>query len=161
MTDVKSFEVVLALAAVLGALRLMYFFRARAMRRLAERWGFQYLGPTAPPQWWFVSSRPLIPAPLPGRFSRLGISQAWNIIEGKSNNTSIFVFDSISAEFRSKPCTYIACQTEESPFPMTTSIERVKKIHGWTVLSGVWFLWFSWLMSVRRLNRNLSYILSD
>lgn len=152
--------VVLGLAAALGAVRIMYFFRARAMRRLASKWNFRYIGPTAPPQWWFISSRPLIPPPLPGWISRLGISQAWNIVEGKNNGTAVFVFDGISAGFHGQPCTYIACQTEESPFPMTTSVEPVIHIRGWTVLHGVWFLWFSWLMTIRRLDRHLDYIQS-
>jgi hypothetical protein len=158
MADVKLPEVVLALAALLAALRIMYFFRARAMRRLASRWGFRYTGPTAPPQWWFITSRHLIPAPLPGWFSQLGISQAWNIIEGKNNKTSVLIFDGLSVGFHSRPCTYIACQTDQSPFPMTTSVERVKHIRGWMVLNGVWFLWFSWLMSIRRLDRHLDYL---
>ena len=151
----------LGLAAVLGGVRIMYFFRARAMRRFASRWGLRYVGPTAPPQWWFNVSSPKIPPPLPGWISRLGVSQAWNIIEGKNDGTSVFVFDGISAGFRTQPRTYIACQTEESPFPTTTSVEHVLQIRGWTVLHGVWFLWFSWLMGIGRLDRHLSYLRSD
>jgi hypothetical protein len=158
MTDMALLKLVLVVAAILGALRVMYFFRARAMRRLASKWGFRYIGPTAPPQWWFVTSRPIIPAPLPRRFSRLGITPAWNIIEGKSNGIPVFVFDGILGTVRSHPCTYIACQTEQSPFPITTSVEPVIQIHGWTVLHGVWFLWFSWLMGIGRLDGHLSYL---
>jgi hypothetical protein len=158
MEDVKFFDLVLVLAAVLGALRIMYFFRAQAMRRLASKWGFRYAGPTAPPQWWFIPSRHIIPAPLPGAFYRLGISQAWNIIEGKSNGTSVFVFDALSDEFRGQFRTCIACQTEQDPFPMTTSVERVKHIRGWIVLNGVWFLRFSWFTSKRRLDELLRYL---
>jgi hypothetical protein len=161
MADVTILVVPFGLAATLGALRVMYFFRARAMRQLASRCGFHYIGPTAPPQWWWNTSLPRIPAPLPSRFSHLGISQAWNIIEGKNNGTSVFVFDAICGSFKSQPRTYIACQSEESPFPMTTSIEHVLRIHGWTVLHGVWFLWFSWLMGIGRLDGHLSYLKSD
>ena len=152
--------VVLGLAALLGALRIMYFFRARAMRRLASKWGFQYRGPTAPPQWWFVTSRPIIPSPLPGWISRLGVSQAWNIVEGRNNGASLFIFDGIVEVFRTHPCTYIACQTEQSPFPITTSVEPVIQTRGWTVLHGVWFLGFSWLMTIRRLDRHIDYLQS-
>jgi hypothetical protein len=157
---VTLLELALLLAAILGAVRIMYFFRARAMRRLASRWSYRYIGPTAPLQWWWNTSSPKIPAPLPGRFSHLGISQAWNIIEGNNNGTSVFIFDGISEGLKTHPRTYIACQTEQSPFPMTTSVEPVIQIHGWTVLHGVWFLWFSWLMGIGRLDRHLSYLLS-
>jgi hypothetical protein len=161
MTDVTLLKALLLIAAILGAVRIMHWFRSRTMRRLASRWGFRYLGPTAPPQWWWNTSSPKIPAPLPGGFSRLGISQAWNIIEAKINGTSVFIFDSISGGFRTQPHTYIACQTEQSPFPMTTSAESVVQVHGWTVLHGVWFLWFSWLMGTGRLHRHLRYLVSD
>lgn len=160
MANVTLLRIALVVAAILGAVRIMHFFRARAMRRLASRWGFRYIGPTAPPQWWWNTSRPKIPAPLPGRFSRLGISQAWNIIEGKINGTSVFIFDGILGEVRSQPCTYIACQTEQSPFPITTSVEPVIQIRGWTVLHGVWFLWFSWFMGIGRLDGHISYLRS-
>lgn len=161
MTDVTLLYLVLLVVAILGAVRIMHFIRARAMRQLASKWGFRYIGPTAPPQWWWNTSRPKIPAPLPGRFSHLGVSQAWNIIEGENNGTPVFVFDGISVGFRSQPRTYIACQTDQSPFPLTTSAERLIQIHGWSVLHGVWFLWFSWFMGIGRLNRHLSYLRSE
>jgi hypothetical protein len=161
MADVMLLKVVFFVVAILGAVRIMHFFRARAMRRFASKWGLRYVGPTAPPQWWFNTSRPIIPSPLPGWISRLGVSQAWNIIEGKNNGTSIFVFDGLSVGFRSQPRTYIACQTEVSPIPMTTSVEPVIQVRGWTVLHGVWFLWFSWLMSIGRLDGHISYLRSE
>ena len=154
-------KLVLIVVAILGAVRLMHFFRARAMRRLALKWGLRYFGPTAPPKWWFNTSRAIIPHPLPGWVSRLGVSQAWNIIEGKNHGVSLFVFDGISEGARTHPCTYIACQTEESPFPMTTSVESVKQIHGWSVLHGLCFLGFYWFMGVGRLSRHLDYLLSE
>jgi len=144
------------IALILGAVRIMHFCRARAMRRFASRWGLRYVGPTAPPQWWWNTSRPKIPSALPGWMSRLGISQAWNIIEGKNDGTSLFVFDGVLGTVRSQPCTYIACHTEQSPFGMSTSAEPVIQMHGWTVLHGVWFLWFSWFMRIGRLDRHFS-----
>jgi hypothetical protein len=161
MTGVTLLKIALVVVVILGALRIMYFLRARAMRRLASRWGFRYIGPTAPPQWWWNTSSPKIPAPLPGRLHHLGISQAWNVIEGENNGAPVFIFDGLSQGFRSQPCTYIACQTEQSPFPMTTSVEPVIQIRGWTVLHGVWFLWFSWLMGIGRLDRHLGYLMSE
>jgi hypothetical protein len=149
-----SFLAIIAL--IISAVRIMHFYRARAMRRFASRWGLRYVGPTAPPQWWWNTSRPEIPSPLPGWMSRLGISQAWNIIEGKSDSTSLFVFDGVLGTVRSQPCTYIACHTEQSPFEMSTSAEPVIQMHGWTVLHGVWFLWFCWLMGIGRLDKHFS-----
>jgi len=148
-------------ALILAAVRIMHFFRARAMRRFASRWGLQYVGTSAPPQWWWNLSRPKIPSPLPGWISGLGVSQAWNIIEGKTDSTSLFVFDGALGTVRSQPCTYIACNTEQSPFVMSTSGEPVIQIHGWTVLHGVWFLWFSWFMGIGRLDRHLSNLRSQ
>jgi len=153
-------KLVLEVAAILGAARIMYFFRARAMLRLASKWGFRYVGPTTPPQWWWNTSRPIIPAPLPGRFPHLGVSQVWNIIEGKNNGSAVFIFDGISEGARTQPCTFIACQTEQSPFPITMSVEPVLQIHGWTVLRGVRFGWFSWFMGIRRLDRHIDYLLN-
>ncbi len=161
MAVVTFLDVALVVAAILGALRIWYFFRARAMRRLAARWGFRYLGPTAPPQWWFSTSSHKIPAPLPGWFYQLGISQAWNIIEGKNNGTSVFIFDGLSDGFRSRPYTFIACRTEQDPFPITTSIEPVIPIRGWTVLRGLRFFAFSWVMGIRRIDRHLRYMQSE
>jgi hypothetical protein len=159
MSDVTLLKLILELAAILGAVRIMHFFRARAMRRLASKWGFRYIGPAAPPQWWWNTSQPLIPAPLPGWASQLGVSQAWNIIEGTSNGTSVFVFDAVLGGMRSRPYTYIACHGEQSPFPMTTSAEPVVQMRGWWVLGGVKFLgFFCWFMGTRRLDRHLDYL---
>ena len=160
MAGVTLLKLALELVAILVAVRMMHFFRARAMRRLAAKWGFEYLGPTAPPQWWLNTSRPIIPAPLPGWISQLGVSQAWNIVEGTSNGSSIFVFDAVLGGMRSRPYTYIACHTESSPFPLTTSAEPVVQMRGWTILAGVKFFgFFSWLMGKRRLDRHLAYLL--
>jgi hypothetical protein len=161
MANVTILKVVFVVVAILGLVRIMHFFRARAMRRFASRWSLRYIGPTAPPQWWFNTSRPRIPSPLPGWVCHLGISQAWNIIEGKSNGAPLFVFDGLSGGMRSHPCTYIACQTEQSPFGLSTSVEPVIQMHGWTVLRGVRFLWFSWLMSAGRLDRHLSNLRAE
>jgi hypothetical protein len=157
---VNILRVALALAAILAAIRIYYFFRARAMRRLAEKWGFQYVGPTAPLQWWFIPSRPLIPASLPGQLHRIGVSQVWNILEGKNKGVSVFIFDGILGAYKGRPYTYVACKTEGSPFPIPTSSEPVEQMHGWTVLHGVRFGLFSWPMTIRRLDRHIDYLLN-
>ena len=161
-TFLNTVSALVFVALILCTLRVFYVLRARSMCRIAARWGFRYIGPTAPPQWWLNPSRPKIPSPLPGWISRLGVSQAWNIIEGKNNGTSVFVFDAVwGGPVRTQPCTYIACQTEQSPFGMSTSVEPVIQIHGWTVLHGVWFFWFSWFMGIGRLDRHLSNLQAE
>jgi len=158
VTQLQPYLTILIVVAVVGGLRLMYYLRALAMRRFASRWGFRYIGPTAPPRWWDIS-RPKVRAPLPSRIcSKLGIAQAWNIIEGKYNGTTLLIFDGLSGAYNSQARTQIACQTEQNPFPLTTSIETVSQIHGWTILDGVWFFWFSWPMSIRRIERHLRYL---
>ena len=161
MTDVTLLNLVLIVVVILGAVRIMHFFRACTMRRLASRWSFQYIGPGAPPQWWWNTSHLKVPASLPGWISHLGVSQVWNIIEGKNNGMSMFIFDGAIGTGRSRPCTYIACQTEQSPFRVSSSVDRVIQIHGWTVLHGVWFLWFSWFMGIGRIDRHLRNLRSE
>lgn len=149
-------SVLAAVSLILGVVRIIHMFRARAMRVLAARWGFQYIGPSAP-KWW-ESSHPKISPSLPFRFSQIWqpsgrqITQIWNLIEGQQNGVSVLVFDSVLGAGRgSAPCTLIAFQSEENPFGIVSSPDRVIQSHGWTVVHGVWFLWFSWTMGIKRL----------
>jgi hypothetical protein len=103
--------------------------------------------------------RPIITTSLPGWVSQLGVSQVWNIIEGKNQGVSVLIFDGISEGVRSHPCTFIGCQTEQSPFPMTTSAEPVVQMRGWWVFGGVKFFgFFHWFMGTRRLDRHLDHL---
>jgi hypothetical protein len=151
----------LALAAVLSVVRIVHFFRARSMRAFAARRGFQYLGPTAPPKWWWNPSHLEIHTPLPGWISRFSpngqrIRQVWNVIEGKENGISILIFDCIIGGYKGgNPCTLIACHTEQNPFGNVAAVDRVEQAHGWTILHGVWFLWFSWTMGTKWLDGHL------
>ena len=142
--------VLVVLATILGVIRPFHMFRARAMRTLATTWGFRYVGPPAP-KWW-NPSRSRISPPLPAGFSRVGFSirQVWNVIEGQQNGAAVFIFDGIIGAKGGAPCTFIACQTEQNTFGMVTSPDRLIQSHGWTVLYGVWFLWFSWAMRMQR-----------
>jgi len=149
---VAPFIVIVALAIM----RIFYMFRARAMRGFASRLGFQYIGPTAPPQWWWNTSHLQAPPPLPAWVSRLGVTQVWNIIEGKNDGMSVLVFDGIVGSFKSQPRTYIACETAQNPFGTGSSAYCVLEYDGWTVLHGVWFLWFSWIMGTKRLADHLA-----
>lgn len=153
-------SVLAGVSLILGVVQIIHLFRARAMRALAARWGFQYIGPPAPKLW---NPSHLRSVPL----SRLGfplvhpsgrrIRQAWNVIEGQQNGVSVLIFDSVLGEIKGgAPCTLIACQTEQNPFGIVISPDRVIQSNGWTVLHGVWFLQFSWTMGIRHIEDYVS-----
>lgn len=155
MTLLKFLLPLVVVTLIIGVFRIIYVLRARAMRSLAARWGFQYVGPPAPG--W---RKPKIGDPLPARFSLIfrpsgrQITQVWNLIEGQQNGISVVVFDSVLGEGRnSASCTVIACHAEQNPFGIVSSPDRVIQSHGWTVVHGVWFLWFSWTMGIKRLDK--------
>ena len=153
-------KVFLAVAAVYGAVQVFYVVRTRAMRSLAARWNFRYIGPP-PPKWWWPVSRPIVRPPVPSWVSHFTLSgqritRIWNVIEGTWDGVAVLIFDVVLGENRnSQPCTIIACQTEQNPFQQVASVDRVLQTHGWTVLHGVWFLWFSWTMRVSRLDKHI------
>lgn len=160
---VKSLTVLLVLSLVLGALRIFYMFRARAMRDLAARWGLRYVGPPTPPQWWLNPSHPKIGPPLPGWLSEFypsgrRLTQAWNVIEGRQDGPSFFIFDGLVGDSRrTGPCTLIACQTEQNPFATLRGRDHVVQSHGWTVLHGAHF--FCWTMGTKRLDNYVEELL--
>jgi hypothetical protein len=161
MTNVTLIKLGVVLAAVLLVVRIMHLFRARAMRGFALSSNFRYIGPPAPPRWWLNPSRFEGPPRLPGwiehfRPSGWRIRQVWNVIEGQRNGLAVLIFDCVIGEFKGgQPCTVIACQTEQNPFGTVISSDRLIQSHGWTVVHGSWFLWFSWMMSVRRIDEHM------
>jgi len=153
-------KVLVILTLILGAVRTMHMFRARATRRLATLGGFRYIGPPAP-KWWNPRHPKLSPPLRAGlslafRPSGIRLRQVWNVIDGEQNGVSVLIFDGAIGEIKGgAPCTFVACQTEQNLFGKVTSPDRLIQSHGWTVLHGVWFLWFSWTISVRRLEHNV------
>jgi hypothetical protein len=147
----------LMLALILGAVRVIHVFRARAMRSLATRLGSRYIGPPAPG--WWNPRHPKLSPPLPVWFSLAclpsGTRQIWNVIEGQENGIAVLIFDGLIGAKGGAPLTFIACQTEQNPFGIATSPDRLIQSHGWTVLYGVWLLWFSWTMGIQRLENNV------
>ena len=150
--------IVLILATVFLVIclsRTFYLLRERAMRAFAANWGFQYIGPRAPK--WRHPWQLRVDPPLPAWISSLHVSgrrirQIYNVIEGRQNGKLILIFDSIIGENRgSAPCTFIVYQSESNPFGTVTSRERVIQSHGCTVLHGVWFLWVSWPMRIKKI----------
>jgi hypothetical protein len=142
------------LLLTLGAVRTLHAFRGRAMRGLAAKLGFQYIGPPAPPTWWWNPPFKMGSPPVgtshfhPPEFA---IRQVWNVIEGERNGAAVIIFDGIMGAKGGEPCTFIACKSEQDPFAADTLRETVVQSRGWAVLCGVWFLWFSWTMSTRRI----------
>ena len=99
MTLIKCLQLLALLTLIFGLVRIIHMFRARAMRALAARWGFQYIGPPAPK--WLNPSHPRITPPLPVGLSRacqlsgMRIRQLWNVIEGQESGISVFIFDGV------------------------------------------------------------------
>lgn len=160
--------VVGVVALALVAVRTFHMFRGRSMRAFAARRGFRYIGPPVPPRWWLNPPHLEIGPPLPAWISHFRPSgyrmrQVWNVIEGLQDGVSILIFDAVIGEYKGgQPCTLIACRTErENPFEMVTSADRVVQSHGWTILHGVWFLWFSWTMSARRIDDRLNGLVAE
>ncbi len=155
MTLLKFLPVLALLALIFGVIKILYTSRARAMRALAAKLGFQYIGPPAS-RWRSPSSAKISPS-LPVSFSLAGypaneIRQVWNVIEGQESGKSVLIFDSIVGEGKGMYCTFIACQTEQNPFGIDTSPDRVIQSGGWTALYRVRFLQIPWTMGIQRLD---------
>lgn len=154
----------LAVVAVLsGGLKILMYVRAKHMRALAFRWGFQYIGPPALKfsRVWFSSSHEVSP-PLPSSFPRhcypineIRVTQVWNVIEGRKNGVSVLIFDSYIGRSKGWYCTFIACQTEQNPFGTDTERNRVIQLGGWTVFYRVPLLQtpWPWTMGIPSLDR--------
>lgn len=142
-----------AVALISVVLRIIHLLRARAMRSLAARWGFQYVGPPTP-KWWNPYHAKV--SPLPHSLSSgWRFRQVWNVIEGQQSGVSVLMFDGIIGAKGGQPCSFVACQTEQNPFGAVNSPDRLIQSHGWTVLYGVWFLWFSWTMRIQHIEHRL------
>ncbi len=158
VTVLKFLPVVTVLALLFGVVAILFMFRARSMRALAARWGFQYIGPSAPSFWGFRSF-PKVRLPLPASFPRAGypvgeIKQVWNLIEGQQNGVSVLIFDGVVGQ--RTYCTFIACQTKQNPFGMDTLPNRVIQSGEWTVLCRVRYLQIPWTIGIRRLDDHVN-----
>jgi len=158
VTLLRFLPAIAVVALAFTANEIFHVFRARAMRAFAAKWGLQYSGPAAPKR-WNPSHHHKISPPLPSWFSLAchpsgrQITQVWNVIEGHQNGMSVLIFDSILGAGRGDaPCTVIACESEQNPFGIVTSPDRIIQSGGWTAVHGVWFLWFSWTMGIGRID---------
>jgi hypothetical protein len=146
---------------IAGGFRIIHLIRARAMRAFAIRLGFEYIGPGAPPNWLWNPSEFHARPPIPSWISHLRpcgaqIRQVWNVTKGNIDDAPVLIFDCVIGDRGGHPCTVLMCQTEQDPFVTVTSRDRALAAHGWSVLHGSWFLWFSWMMGIRRLEAHLN-----
>lgn len=128
--------ITLCIGCIPGMVIIIMVSRARAMRALAARWGFQYMGPSSC-RFGFPSVpkiKPSLPASLSLDWRPADrIRQAWNVIEGQPSGMSVLIFDSDIGTGRPMYCTFIACQTEENPFGVDTRSDVIQS-GGWWVL---------------------------
>jgi len=156
----KFLPALAAIALVVAALKVSLMFRARTMRTLAARWGFQYIGPHSFK--WGFPSLPKIRPPFPTSFSldwypANEIRQVWNVIEGQQNGISVLVFDGFFGKGRGTYCTFIACQTERNPFGVDTWSNRVIQTGEWRVHYRVpTFQILPWTMGTKRIEDHLN-----
>jgi hypothetical protein len=88
----------LIVAVAYSGLQIFHQLRARAMRALAAKWRFRYVGPP-PPKWWWGRSRPIARPPIP---TGLHITRVWNVIEGKQGGFTVLIFDVLLGEGRGR-----------------------------------------------------------
>jgi hypothetical protein len=154
----------LVLAALIFSwIGVSYVRRGRAMRTLAARWGYQYVGPSTPKLvlGYMRKIKPHLP------FSRAWypaneIRQVWNVIEGEEGGVRLVIFDSYIWTLGSRGAyvTFIACETEKNPFGIEIdpdSMERyhVRQSHGWIVLYAIDAL-SVWAMNIQELEQQLT-----
>jgi hypothetical protein len=148
-------------ALIFGAIKILYMSRARAMRALAARWSFQYIGPPAS-RWFSSASQPKISPPLPIWFSQgchpygSRIRQVWNVIRGQQSKVSVLIFDSIIGEGKGVYCTFVAFETEQNPFVIDTKPDGLIRSGGWTAVYRVRFLQIPWTIGVKRIDDHLN-----
>lgn len=143
------------LSCVFGCAKLLMFYRAKGMRALATRWGFQYIGPRA--SRLFSRSLAEISPPLPASFPRASypthaIRQVWNVIEGQQSGVSVLIFDSIIGEGKGVYCTFVACQSKQNPFGIAAKPDRLIQSGVWTAVYRVRFVQIPWTIGIQRLD---------
>jgi hypothetical protein len=165
----KFLPVLVAVALVVGLVRISLLFRTRAMRAFAARWGLKYIGPSTF-TWRFARGRSWltlrkIKPPIPIPFSvawwpASEIRQVWNVIEGQQGEVSVVIFDSVIEGYNDVYRTFFACKTEQNPFEIDKLRDTVVHSHGWTILYRVPFPllvpWATWSMSIQRLDDHLN-----
>lgn len=133
-------------AVAFGVARILEYVRARDMRSLALRLGFQYVG-----------------RPLPDSFQMScyppdEIRVVSNVIESKRSGMRVLIFDSVIGERKGYCCTFIAVQTDRNPFGSDDPREKTIQSCGWTALYRTRFLQTPGTLSVQRIEEHLSLL---
>jgi hypothetical protein len=158
MVLVRFVPALLVLAALFTGIRLLYWFRASAMRALALRLGFQYT--KGAPTFWFL---PKNHVPIPTSFRLRGypvntINRTWNVIEGERNGIRILILDSTLGfgGKRGRYCTFIAARTDQNLFGNKGPQEKIAHSNGWTALYRFRFWQIPWTLSIHRIEEHLN-----
>jgi hypothetical protein len=158
MALIRFIPGLLPLAAIFAGVRLLYWFRASAMRALALRWGFRYT--KGDPRFWFL---PKNHCPIPTSFRLRGypvnaINRTWNVVEGEMSGISILILDSTLGfgAKRGRYSTFIAARTDQDPFGVKSAQEKIAHSNGWTALYRLRFWQVPWTLSIQRIEEHLN-----
>ena len=133
---------------VIGAI----LFRAVAMRRLAERWGMQWLGKQLPKTFSMDRRR----FPFHGALKLRGIT---NVIAGERNGREVVIFDCFFGGGKGGyHCTFFAVRTEINPFWENTEPWKLIESKGWFALCRTRFLQIPWTMNIKQIEEHLRQI---
>jgi hypothetical protein len=135
------------LVVCIGMIFPVLRWRATAMRKLADRVGFQFTKDGSLPSSFTLECKPFVYKPL-----------VWNILEGHQNGTPILIFDSVVGKtYR----TVIAIRTTASPYSIgaETISGRIDESNGWIAITKRGFPLMVWGMSTRKIEENLRSLL--
>jgi hypothetical protein len=153
----------LLLTVIYIGIKLLYEFRASAMRTFALKWGFQYS--KGEPRMLYL---PKNHRPKPASFRLHGypvdtMNRTWNLVEGEKNGLKILIVDStLSMGGRNgRYSTFIAVRTDTNPFGDEDSDEKVVHSNGWTALYRLRFWQIPWTLSIQRIEEHLETLESQ
>ncbi len=163
MIFIRFVPALLLLTVVFIGIRLLYGFRASAMRTLALKWDFQYS--KGEPRMLYL---PKNHSPKPASFRLHGypvdtLNRTWNLIEGEKNGLKILILDStLSMGGRNgRYSTFIAVRTDTNPFDNEAPEEKIVYSNGWIALYRLRFWQIPWTLSIRRIEEHLETLKSQ
>lgn len=134
--------VLAVLASAFGLAKILLSYRARDMRSLAFRRGFQVID-TLPASFCMTC------------YPADSIKVVMNVIEGQQNGIPVLIFDSVVGEGKGTYCTFIAAQTTESIFGVDDSREKVIQSGKWAALYRFRFLQTPGTLGISRIEDHL------
>lgn len=150
-----------AIPVMVGYVRIITLFRARAMRGFARRRDFHYIGPSAW-SWGLLlaqARKPPIPIPFSLNWTSGEVKQIWNVIEGQFDGVPVLIFDAFIGASKGRYRTFFAANTERTPLGIDTRRERVVQSNGWTIHVRLPFPlelpWATWSMTIGYLEHRL------